>query len=57
MLKNIDIFGYSINLDLDNDSEIFKVQMTTSANHKTIGGGILSILYIIFAIIILTDIK
>jgi hypothetical protein len=57
MLKCIDIFGYSINLDLDNDAETLKVNMTTSANHKTIEGGIFSILYLIFVIIILTDIK
>lgn len=56
LLKNIDIFGYSINLDINDDDDNFKVNLTTTANHKTIEGGILSVIYLVLVIVILTDI-
>ena len=57
VLKYIDIFGYSINMDTNRKDDNFKVNLIQTANHKTIEGGILTIIYFIFVVLILTDIN
>ena len=57
VLKYIDIFGYSINTDINSDNENFKVNLIQTANYKTIEGGILTIFYFIFLVLILADIN
>ena len=57
VLKYIDIFGYSINIDINGDDDNFKVNLIQIANHKTIEGGILTIIYFILAVLILADIN
>ena len=57
VLKYIDIFGYSINIDINSNDDKFKVNLIQTANHKSIEGGILTIIYFILVIIILADIN
>jgi hypothetical protein len=57
VLKYIDIFGYSINMDINSDNDNFKVNLIQTSNYKTIEGGILTIIYFIFLVLILADIN